>query len=603
MINDEHDPFLLYYHRELSYLRKAGPVFAAQHPKIARRLDLSGTETPDPHTERLLESFAFMTARLSQEIDDRLPQLSSALLEVLYPHLITPLPAVMICQFKPASGKGKITKGFKIPAHTPVFSYAEEGLACRFQTSYPVTLWPLDIIHADLIEPGAYTLKGGGKFSSYVRLRLKAQDLLFSDLHLTELVVHLSGDPITKFALYDALFATQHPEVLWSVDGQTAHCLPEHSLIPLGFSEKETLLPSPLHCHPAYALLQEYSRFPEKFLFFKIKNFPSDKKVGQIEILIGIEDNPHGTTLFVSEDNFLLGCTPAVNLFPKITEPLRLTHQKHEYHLIPDLRRDRTTEIYAIDRISCVVDDEPEAQTIPPYFSFNHGNSGKSAPTFWVGRRVPAVRKELPGTDLFLSFVDLNFNPKLPPLQTVYGHVLCTNRYLADQLPSGAEFNMEDHAPLSHIVSVGKPLTQVYSPPNGETLWKLVSQLCVSHLSVTQGEVSIDALKETLRLYSRGSSRLINNEIEALESLTAEPIVRRLGQESWRGFLQGVALTLTVNERAFTGGSAILMGAVLRQFFSLQVSLNSFTELRLHSQQRKEEWARWKPTLGEQPLL
>ena len=63
MLRGDQDPFLNYYHRELSYLRHAGGIFAARHPKIARRLELNHGESPDPHVERLLESFAFLTAR------------------------------------------------------------------------------------------------------------------------------------------------------------------------------------------------------------------------------------------------------------------------------------------------------------------------------------------------------------------------------------------------------------------------------------------------------------------------------------------------------------------------------------------------------------
>ncbi|HSN99258.1 MAG TPA: type VI secretion system baseplate subunit TssF, partial [Candidatus Nanopelagicales bacterium] len=49
------------YARELSYLRERGAEFAASYPKIAARLGLEGRHCSDPHVERLLESFAFLT--------------------------------------------------------------------------------------------------------------------------------------------------------------------------------------------------------------------------------------------------------------------------------------------------------------------------------------------------------------------------------------------------------------------------------------------------------------------------------------------------------------------------------------------------------------
>eukprot|EP01037_Dinobryon_pediforme_P017334 gene17334-17525_t len=111
----------------MRYLRNAGAIFAKQHPKIARRLELGSKESPDPHTERLLESFAFLSARLSQEIDERFPQIASALLDVTYPHLINPIPAMTIAQFQVDPTKGKLTTGYSVAKGSQLFTYAEQG--------------------------------------------------------------------------------------------------------------------------------------------------------------------------------------------------------------------------------------------------------------------------------------------------------------------------------------------------------------------------------------------------------------------------------------------------------------------------------------------
>ena len=64
MAGDFLDELLPYYQRELSYLRRAGAEFAGKYPKIGQRLELGLDESPDPHVERLIESFAFLAARL-----------------------------------------------------------------------------------------------------------------------------------------------------------------------------------------------------------------------------------------------------------------------------------------------------------------------------------------------------------------------------------------------------------------------------------------------------------------------------------------------------------------------------------------------------------
>lgn len=68
-MSDSIDPQLLdYYQRELTWLRHAGSQFAERYPKVARRLQLSPGECPDPHVERLLEGFALLAARLQRRL-------------------------------------------------------------------------------------------------------------------------------------------------------------------------------------------------------------------------------------------------------------------------------------------------------------------------------------------------------------------------------------------------------------------------------------------------------------------------------------------------------------------------------------------------------
>ena len=603
MTSISQDKFLNYYHRELSYLRNAGQVFALQHPKIARRLQLSDIESPDPHTERLLESFAFMGARLSQEIDDRVPQIASALLQVLYPHLINPVPSMAIAQFVVDPTKGKLTTGFNIPAKTPLQSFSEEGIACRFRTAYPVNLWPITVENAEFIQPLDYQFDRPQQHQWYLRLKLSAQGLDFSDLELETLRFFISGDDALSFLLYEVLFAQTSVQVFTVSQAKKARALPNHSAQPVGFNITECILPSPDHSQPAYQLLHEYFHFPKKYLFFDINNLNFKEADQGIEILIGVDSRQGIEKINISPSNFRLGCTPIVNLFPKTTDPLRLDHQKFEYRLIPDQRRERTTEIYSIEKVLSGVDGSPDTVTFHPYYSFDHQARQDNPAVFWLQRRVSSERRDIPGSDIYLRFVDLKFDPRKPPSETIYAQTLCTNRFLAEQIPAGGLLQLEDKAPISKIVCLTKPTTQIYTPDDGETMWRLISMLSVNHLSVSAGSSSLKALKETLLLYAQMSGNFRHNEIEALVDIEAHPISRRIGQEAWRGFVSGLKIILTVNERAYTGESAFLLAAVLRTFFALQTSINSFIQLQLNSVQRQGEWMSWQPLHGDQIIL
>ena len=69
------DELLGYYERELIFLRRMGAEFARKYPKVAGRLLLEEEKIEDPHVERIIEAFAFLTGRISLKLEDELPAL------------------------------------------------------------------------------------------------------------------------------------------------------------------------------------------------------------------------------------------------------------------------------------------------------------------------------------------------------------------------------------------------------------------------------------------------------------------------------------------------------------------------------------------------
>jgi len=84
------DKFLSYYNKELSYFREYSQEFAKKHPKVAGNLGIDDNDIEDPHVARLIESVSFLTARVQQNIDSGLPELTQSLFSVLYPDYFAP---------------------------------------------------------------------------------------------------------------------------------------------------------------------------------------------------------------------------------------------------------------------------------------------------------------------------------------------------------------------------------------------------------------------------------------------------------------------------------------------------------------------------------
>ena len=136
------DALLPYYDRELNAIRRLAADFANAHPKIAGRLRLTPDAVDDPHVARLLEGTAFLAARVHHRLDDEFPELTDALLGVLYPHYLAPIPSAAILQFEPQPDLAlpvRLVSGIALETE-PV-----RGEPCRFQTAWPLTLWPIEI--------------------------------------------------------------------------------------------------------------------------------------------------------------------------------------------------------------------------------------------------------------------------------------------------------------------------------------------------------------------------------------------------------------------------------------------------------------------------
>ncbi|MCA1974588.1 MAG: type VI secretion system baseplate subunit TssF, partial [Caenispirillum sp.] len=132
-----------HYERELLYLRRAGEGFARAYPKVAKRLALGPESAGDPHVERLIESFAFLTARVQMNLDRQFPVFTDALLDILYPHLSAPIPSCGIARLVPDGDAGQLTDGHVLPRGTELVAAAGEDARCRFTTTAPLTLWPV----------------------------------------------------------------------------------------------------------------------------------------------------------------------------------------------------------------------------------------------------------------------------------------------------------------------------------------------------------------------------------------------------------------------------------------------------------------------------
>jgi len=617
------DDLLLYYERELSFLRQMGAEFAAKYPKIASRLLLEEDKCEDPHVERLLEAFAFLAGRVHLKIDDEFPEITESLLSILYPHYLRPIPSMSVAEFHVDSDQVSPETGLKLESGSVLNSRPVNGVPCKFRTCYDVTFWPVEVAEAEFKTPDR--LQPALKFSdaaAAVRIDIASTgDMTFSQLSLDSLRFYLSGESSMIHSLYELLsnncvqIVIRDPKPRSKV--QPLY-LPPESLRPVGFAEDEGVLPYPRRSFVGYRLLQEYFCFPQKFFFFDLTGLDQVCRGGfgaRAEVIILISpfersERRQILELGVSTKTFRLGCSPIVNLFAQTAEPILLEHTRYEYQVVPDVSRRRATEVFEIAEVVSINPQTQEILRFEPLYSYHHalGSSpafGNSKPqAFWRGARRPSGYRDDEGTEVFLSLVDLSARPVRPNVDTLMVRTICTNRDLPSRLPFGNEagdFELEGAVPLKRIVSLIKPTDTVRPPMAKDSLWRLISQLSLNYLSLVDG--GRDALLEILRLYNFTGSTYSEKHIEGLVSLSSHRHFARVLSEDGMAFARGTQVEIEFDEEQFVGSGVYLFAAVIECFLGLYVSMNSFSQLRVRTRQRKELLKQWPPRAGRKILL
>ena len=86
-------------------------------------------------------------------------------------------------------------------------------------------------------------------------------------------------------------------------------------------------------------------------------------------------------------------------------------------------------------------------------------------------------------------------------------------------------------------------------------------------------------------------------QVQGVQAVRAQQVVRRLPFAGPLSFGSGVEIVLELDELAFQGSSAFLFASVLERFFARHAAINSFTQLTLRTPQRGEVM-RWPPRIG-----
>lgn len=575
----QENKLLSYYQKELSYLKTYGQAFARKYPKVARRLGMSEGLSEDPHVERIIESFALLTAQIQQRIDDDMPEVTEALLNAIAPQLIRQFPSVCIVQMQAESKTSGITAKNEIPAKTELFSQQVQGETCRFRTVYQVDLQPLELSQTRLVfidsdhvwrlQLGFTVWPGASVSEGKLRLFLNGADPAVNILYT------LMCSQVTSFSL-------QQNEV--------CHSLSPMDIQPVGFGENEGLIKQDSLISPAHALLQDYFFFPQKFHFIDLplpanfsagsnSQFTYTLEFSRCALVRRLEN----IASIVDKSFFRLHCTPAINLFEHRAEAITPHRGQAEYLVVPDIRHQDTMEVWSVNQVQALrkEDNELRSRHIYPLFGLDHSRSDGENGLYWQCFLREDKKGKSDKRELFIAFSDLGANPLNPSCDLVSLHLTCTNRDLPLRILNGhpdGDFGSE--LPLSgvKIQALTRPSHPVRPPLPQAARWRLISQLSLNH-TLMSGPEGGRVLRETLALYNFNNNPSNTRLINLINNVDVLPITARMTASDPRSMARGIEISINFVVQAANEPEHYLLCRFLDNFLALYAPVNSFSRV------------------------
>jgi type VI secretion system protein ImpG len=602
------EKMLPYYERELSMLRRAGAEFASRYPKLAGSLQIHGETCADPHIERLLQGAAFLNARVAKLLDDGYANFTEALLGMLYPHLLRPIPSCSIARIDFGGAKaGQVTAVSTLPRGTALKSLGRSAVTCRFRTAYDVTIAPLaitDVAFEPYIQTPA-TLALPPDAGSAIRITIDSTtpNRPLAALELPTVRVFLDAEASLRALLRDLLFMRARCACVDA--GGKWRMLERVPIQPVGFADDEALLPAAPSEHSANRLLSEYFAFPDKFDFIDLDlaallhDAPAGATRATVRIALAdvrADDAAARMLRTLSPDNLVLGCTPVINLFPQSATPIRITHRSSSYPLAPDELPGHACDIYSVDTVH-LLRKTPEGSAITefvPYYALRHGEEDRRNGHYWRAHRDEELAAIGTGHDTSLMLVDRDFSPHDAQDGTASVSLTCTNRNVPHAMPYGrAAGDLATEATTLPIRLLRRPTLSYRQSTGNQHQWGLIAHLALNHRALTH-----DSVKALLCLYAQQGSTVAQRQIDGITALEHRPATAWVRQEHGSAYLRGVEVRVTLDEEAYAGTGIHAFAQLLDHLLGLHVHLNSFTQLVVMSEPGGKELMRCLPRNG-----
>lgn len=552
---------LSYYKKEISELREEGLIFSKQYPDIAKKISFSNIESSDPHIERMLESFAFLSARIKRQNDVLMLDAARLLLECIYSDLLGVIPSIGLVKFcidKDASlsfGHTLIKRGENI------FINNDNGSKFQFITTCDTYISPIEIGKIEYIDGEDIQLDA----NKYIHLKLIWAGNENSDKK-AKIKIYLTG--AHKYDLWEKIIIMNNPVYFYENNEKLGSC---KSVEVIGFNDDESLFVEK-NSYPGYRILTEYMVFPEKFLGFSI-DLNVDFK-DEVDIYIPILD----TFSKISKENLLFNVMPIINFFITSSDPVFFDTKVIDQIILVNSNnyiQDRVHKILSVKRI---VPNTNIEEQIPNFFDINKNNFDNDSNIYWQQKKkFNSIGIE----NTYISFLNIDFSkPQLTSDDVFHANLICSNRKPYEFVNDFSDLTIEMALPIEKIKLIDNLSEEVNLNIENQHMWKLISFLSLNGISINEDKNLIN-IKRIISFFSEilQVKRLKENLPDSILDVKVNEKTKCVSKDCWRGFVKGYEILVNIDRN--NCNSPILFGGVLEMLLSNFIHVDSFVEVNV----------------------
>lgn len=415
--------FLKTYLNLLSRLREGGATFAKQNPEIAPYLDMTNRKSADPEIERLIESFAFITAQVEYKSLLSQNEYLIQFIENILPEITQPIPslAMIKCNVNEKMFADKQPEAI-LNAQTLLSFTHSDGQSFYFSSPADYTLYPFKISQTTL----ATSTSSKENLYHHKRAVLFNLDAFFpinqNKNKKIKIRFYIDSDVNNTLNMLDAFFSSKKNIIVINDEGEKFELSRKNLKIPFEF-DNYTQQNNNSNClYPLFDFCKFYNKY--YFLEIELPEFISFSKT--LKVIIPLDDtSPY--KFEIKENTFLINCLPFFNYYKKNLKPIRTQTGVYEYEVHDDFLKSFANQIITINNVSTIHPITNESQEIVYYHKKSLANVNDkhiNQNCYWVARRSYYAETEQNGV-LLLRLILTDETVHLPDYLKI--NAFCTN--------------------------------------------------------------------------------------------------------------------------------------------------------------------------------